>query len=466
MIIFGISLFVVMLEIILRLGGVAYLSLQEFRNRLSLERSVPGQFRILCLGESTTALGGRDSYPSLLEEILNQRLSPKKFNVINRGLPSLDTNVILAELEYNLNKYNPRIVIAMMGINDDSISLSRGDTISRMKCFVKSLRVYKTAVLLSARFRSKNTLKNAYFEQGLAFLELRHYPEAERMFSQAARLAPREPLAYIFLSRCYYEQGLNVEAQRLIDNAQRLAGKYPQAYVDLGWYYYDVGFFARAEEMLKKAIEFNPRNPDYYYDLAQFCQSQGRYPEAEAFFKKTIELKAGNDYNIYVDFGLHYFERGLFPEAENMLKRSLRMNADDPRVYWYLGFVKESQGKKDDAVSYFNRMKSVLDPAHKTTSRNYAQLRDVVLRRGIKLVCAQYPLRNVETLERMFTDPEGIVLVDNEGIFKEALKDGRYQDYFVDKFAGDFGHCTRKGNMLLANNIAQAIIKEYFNDKQ
>ena len=89
-----------------------------------------------------------------------------------------------------------------------------------------------------------------------------------------------------------------------------------------------------------------------------------------------------------------------------------------------------------------------------------------MLAKGIKLVCVQYPARKVETIERMFADPEGIVLVDNEGIFKEALKNGRYQDYFVDRFAGDFGHCTRKGNALLANNIAQAIIKEYFSPIQ
>lgn len=466
LIIFGIILFAVMLEAALRLGGFVYLSLQEYRNRLSLERSGSGGFRILCVGESTTALGGKNSYPALLEEILNQRLSPKKFSVINRGLPSLDTNIILSELEYNLNKYDPSMVIAMMGINDDSVSPERGGIISRIKYFVKSSRVYKAAALLSARLRSKDALKDAYFNQGLSFLELRRYPEAERMFKKAAQLAPREPLAYVFLGRCYYERGLNDEAARLIDKAQRLADKYPRVYVDLGWYYYDIGSFDRAQEMFNKAIEFNPRNPDYYYDMAQFCQSRGHYPEAEAYFKKAIELKPRDDYNIYVDFGLHYFERGMLSDAEMMLNKSARMNPDDPRVYWYLGFIKELQGEKGNAALYFGRIKSVLDSARQVTCRNYTQLRDIVLGRGIKLVCAQYPLRRVEDLKRFLDSDKGVVFVDNEDVFKKALKTSSYGDYFVDRFAGDFGHCTRKGNLLLADTIAQAIIKECFSDRQ
>lgn len=462
LIILGILIFTFTLEIVLRLGGVLYLSLQERGNRLSLERSGPGQFRVLCIGESTTALGGKDSYPILLEEILNQKLKPEKFSVINRGLPSMNTNIILSELRYNLNKYNPHMVIAMMGINDDSIGLEHKDAASVIKSLVKFSRVYRAAELLGARFKSKDSLKNAYFNQGLDFLELRHYAEAKRMFGKAMRLDRQDPLMYIFLGRCYYEQGLHDKAFNLVYEAELLAAKSPRRYIDLGWYYYDAGLFERSEKMFKKAIEFNPRNPDYYYDLAQFCQSQGRYPEAEEFFKKTLELKPRDDYNIYVDFGLHYFERGLLSDAEKMLNKSARINPDDPRIYWYLGFIKELQGEREDAVLYFDRIKPVLDSARQVTGRNYAQLRDIVLRRGIKLVCVQYPLRRVEDLKRFLDSGKGVVFVDNEDVFKKALKTSSYGDYFVDKFAGDFGHCTRKGNLLLANNIAQAIIREYF----
>jgi hypothetical protein len=34
--------------------------------------------------------------------------------------------------------------------------------------------------------------------------------------------------------------------------------------------------------------------------------------------------------------------------------------------------------------------------------------------------------------------------------------------YFVDMSGGDFGHCAPKGNRLLAENIANVILKEVF----
>ena len=63
---FGLFLTVILIEAGLRLGGFASIYLQELRNKASLKR---GEFRILCLGESTT----QNQYPRFLEEELNQR---------------------------------------------------------------------------------------------------------------------------------------------------------------------------------------------------------------------------------------------------------------------------------------------------------------------------------------------------------------------------------------------------------
>lgn len=466
LIVFGIFIFMVMLEITLRLGGSVYLFYQDYRNQASLKHAGLNQYRILCLGESTTAFGGEDSYPSQLEKILNQKITSRKISVINRGVPGADTFVILSELKYNINKYNPDMIITMIGVNDDSISLPRNSLVSRIEGFIRPLRVYKLLKLLAARLRSKDSFKDTYFIEGLSNLEYRHYPEAERMFRKVIELAPRKPLAYVSLSQCYYEQGLYDMAWELIRKAEVLAPAYPEVYIDLGWRYFEMGFSSRAEEAFKKVIAANPFKPNGYYDLAQFYQSVGKYPEAEAMFKKAMRLDPEDDYNSYMDLGLHYFERDMFFEAEDMLKKAIAINPYEPMPYWYLGFVKDAQGKHDESSAYFDRIRFKLDFTNKVTRRNYNKLRSILLGKGIQLVCAQYPVRKAETLKRMFANPEGIIFVDNEGIFKEALKNGRYQDYFVDRFAGDFGHCTRKGNLLLANNIAQVIIKEYFSDRQ
>jgi len=42
------------------------------------------------------------------------------------------------------------------------------------------------------------------------------------------------------------------------------------------------------------------------------------------------------------------------------------------------------------------------------------------------------------------------------------VKSTGYKEVFRDMFSGDFGHCTEKGNRLLAGNIAAVILKELF----
>ena len=73
-------------------------------------------------------------------------------------------------------------------------------------------------------------------------------------------------------------------------------------------------------------------------------------------------------------------------------------------------------------------------------------------------------MRSIAPLKKIFQGNErGIIFVDNEQVFKDGVKKEGTRAYFRDMFGGDFGHCTEKGNRLLAGNIARAILKEVFN---
>lgn len=97
------------------------------------------------------------------------------------------------------------------------------------------------------------------------------------------------------------------------------------------------------------------------------------------------------------------------------------------------------------------------------TVNNYLALKQILYKRNIKLVCVQYPMRNITSLKKIFEEEAGdMIFVDNEKIFKGAVRKEGYKEYFKDMFGGDFGHCTDKGNDLLARNIADAILKEVF----
>ncbi len=74
----------------------------------------------------------------------------------------------------------------------------------------------------------------------------------------------------------------------------------------------------------------------------------------------------------------------------------------------------------------------------------------------------QYPRRSVKPLKAILVPVKNIIFVDNQKIFSDAINNGIYEDYFLDRFAGDFGHRTPLGNRLLANNIADVLIREIF----
>ena len=115
LVLFGLFVCLVLMEAGLRISGALYRASRDRRNREALRDA--GAYRILCLGESTTA-GFGDAYPAHLERILNTRLPGKTFKVINEGIGGAKTGLILSNLPGNMEKYKPHMIITMMGVND------------------------------------------------------------------------------------------------------------------------------------------------------------------------------------------------------------------------------------------------------------------------------------------------------------------------------------------------------------
>lgn len=446
----------------MRLAGFSYLSWQDYQNSRALKKGDKGEYRILCLGDSMTAFGGEDSYPKQLERILNRHFPNRPIAVINRGIPGANTEVVLANLRYNINKYGPDMIIVMIGINDESeIPADRG-FISGFKNFIKKWQSYKLAKLLYDRMRSRQVLKKMYLERGSVYLELQRYYEAQQMFNKARELDASDAMAYVWLGKCYLDWGRPVQSEDMFNKAQILALDDVYAYVELGWGYYDMRDFRKAEEMFLKALSLRADDYDLYVEAGQFYQAVKSLDKAEDMFKQAVRLTGLDDSWPFSSLGWHYFERGILDKAQEMFAKALEIKQDDPGLYKDLAYVKDALGLKEEAGMYFNRAAIMYEYSRNIAVRNYNILKEINLKRNIGLVCAQYPGRGVNELKEMFNSTDGVIFVDNEKSFKEALAKGRYEDYFVDRFAGDFGHCTPEGNNLLASAVAEAVIKAGF----
>lgn len=77
--------------------------------------------------------------------------------------------------------------------------------------------------------------------------------------------------------------------------------------------------------------------------------------------------------------------------------------------------------------------------------------------RGARWIAMQYPLLPLAGLRERLGTAAPDRLVENRENFSAALRAGRWEDVFRDRFAGRFGHCTPAGDRLLAESAAAAV---------
>lgn len=484
----GIFFFFILLETGLRIGGFSFTLLQEHRDKISMKEK--GTYRIMCLGESTTApLGGNYSYSPQLGEILNQNVLGIKFGVINKGVVGVTTPRIVSRLEDNLDEYHPDMVIVMMGVNDERSDIIVNDDITaqsrKITTFFRSVKTYKLLRLL--KHHIVNKIKAAGIqrrrEDKTKFLFGVNSSSADSMENVAERyhfqqnkpskvkevskkpteIGPRSNSAYVRTGESYWEQGKYDRAIEMFKKAIELNPENDSACVRIGKAYWDQEEYDKAIEMFKKAIEINPGNDSAYVGIGNTYQDQGRHGRAIEMFKEAIEIGPRDD-DAYVGIGYSYYAQGKHDEAIDVFERAIETNPKNDILYGALANHYYGELKKYKLAEEFFRKANELREKYynPTTYHSYRKLREIVARRGIKLVCVQYPMRSIEPLKRLFEDPEGIIFVDNEKVFKKAVKQTSYDKYFIDMFGGDFGHCTKEGNRLLAENIANVIVKDYF----
>ena len=448
LIIFGLFLSILCIEIGLRLGGWVFSSLQEYRNMQAVKQK--GTYRIMCLGESTTA----GEYPVFLGSILNQSNTGVKFSLIDRGTPAINTDAILSELEGNLNKYNPDMVIVMMGINDFCPRLPyQNSNTSKILLAMRSLKIYKLIkmVWLGVVVQFKASQVRLPQEQ------------KEKSIGSDQGNGPKE----VLLGWSYFRKGKFTQAMELFKKTIERNPSDDGAYAGLGWCYQNKLQPFQAEEMFKKALEFNPGNYNAYLGLGWVYKNEGKFIPAEEGVKKFIQFYPGGDRIesswTYRLLGEIYQVQKKFTQAQAAYQKALEFNPWEDKVYGALGILYLEEGKNGLSSEYLAKAESIRSKYYcQVTRNNYLKLKNILDQRKIKLVCSQYPNRSVESLKNMFITQENVFFVDNGRVFKEAIIKGGYWDYFKDMYGGDFGHCTERGNKLLAQNMAAIILRGVF----
>jgi len=378
------------------------------------------------------------------------------------------------QLSEKIQTYLPRI-----GLKEASESISTEDSLKKALelnpkndgAYLELGRLYRNQGKFS---QAEEALKKAtelnpendavYFELGRLYRNQGKFSQAKDSLKKPIELNPENDDAHFTLGRSYRDYDKFSQAEDSLKKALELNPKNDAVYFELGCLYREQGKFSQAEEALKKALKLNPKNGKACFSLGWLYQNQSKSLQAEDIFRKTIELNPGND-DLYLELGCLYREQGKFSQAEETLKKAIELNPKNDGAYGAILILYEKMGKPGLAKEYAKKANAVrLGYYNPITTNNYRKLKEILDKGGgIRLVCVQYPMRSIGPLKRIFKgNEEGIIFVDNERIFRDAVKKDGSRAYFTDMFGGDFGHCTEKGNRLLAENIANAILREVF----
>ena len=430
-----------------------FLRTQERLNEASLGRK--GAYRILCIGESTTALYGANSYPSQLERILNRRVPGIRFSVINKGLPGADTRDILDRLEKNVADYRPDMIVAMMGMSDADVLPDPEKNDEGLRKILESLRLsYSRNVFPSAK--DKNAING------------RGGRESESQLRHAIAADPLDASAYIDLANDLQTDGKMKEAESVFKQGIHAGSDSSRIYLyrEIGKLYLFQEKWDQSEEMFKKASELGPGDRAINFHLLGICYIHRRaWKEAETVLKRAIKGYP-KDAGAYVWLARVYQSQKKWAEAERMLRIAVKADPDSERVQAKTALLYMMQGKNKEASALELKTREMtfrsLRQWNSFTAANYRKLYNLAKLKKIKLVCVQYPVRSVAPLKAMFAEGEDVAFVDNERLFKDELKHATISDLFTDMAGGDFGHATKRGNEMLARNVADTIVNEFF----
>ncbi len=448
-IILGLIFGIVLLEIVMFISS--------YINSIPLKNKGKAELRILCLGESmTVGRRGDYSWPSQLESILSEE---NKINVevVNRGIAEVDSSRIVESLVYDLKKFCPDLVIIMTGINDSGIEYYRNYPFySRFLfkysklyklffIFIKNIYAdipEKKIVKINNKLKYGRNLDEMYFQLAKEYLKLFQVEKVEEYLKKSIEVNNHNLKSYIFLGALYSQMNNN-EALELLINAKNMFPQEKQIYFLLSENYIALGDLNKAEGELKQYLEINPKSEKAKVRLGQIYMLNNKFDSAQKYIVEALKSRS-NHYLVDIEIGKFYKIIGKYDIAKVYFEKVLKADKNNEIAKNYLEELNDQSG------NYINPK----------TKDNYLKIKKILDDYKIPLVCMQYPMRSIKPLKNIFLNSSSeVFFVDNEYVFKDAVKVNGADKYFVDLFAGDFGHCTKEGNRLIAENTSKILLK-------
>lgn len=427
--------------------------------------AVTREFRIVALGESTTAPSadeeGDMSWPYLLQGALQAEFDKlgieARVQVLNRGRSAASSGFLVQAFENDLSKLRPDLVISMLGINDFHLfSVQNGffyqnsylvrfihwslRFVDCPKCFKNEIGGVETAYSSGLRpltIAEQNLLTDLKGRVNGWYVGKAAEDEVLQSIAEMTREQDTLSIAAVKLH-------LAIHIFETFNSASSKPGKSKQG--DADWFIYRI-----ASRLMKEGL---PVVVSYYnHGLEYYCH---------------IQSKLGDS---CMDLVLATIQNGVKPNAAILTLLTYDRRSDDPRLQDLLRIY----GWELD------RSRSVLE----MTRESYKKLESLLDYKRVPWIAMQYPTGRPDGIVAILKDdwkarfPPGsrardfilfreretvqtrqapfFYVVSNENFSEknksQNVSSGYFRDYFARAQGLEFGHTNRNGAMLIVTNI-------------
>lgn len=192
-------------------------------------------------------------------------------------------------------------------------------------------------------------------ERGYAALAVGSYPAAEKHFTKAIGIGPRD-------AQAYYNRGV---ARWLLEDYQKAVGDFRRALEINPGYERAERSLEQAEEFFKKlratvkyydrAIAVNPSEVDLYYERGLAHWELGNYDKAIRDFTIIAKMNPGVE-DGFVNRGGVHLSMEEYHAAMKDLEAAIKINPRSAAAHFNLGLVYLKLGMMEDAINSFGRV--------------------------------------------------------------------------------------------------------------
>jgi tetratricopeptide (TPR) repeat protein len=272
------------------------------------------------------------------------------------------------------------------------------------------------------------------------------YQEAIDLLTEFCRRDPNKWQIYFVLGRCYVSKLWNEKK----DDAKSTD--------DLTY------LNQKAEEAFIRSFTLNPTELRHLQGIVNYYYDNHQISKAKEYVEKLRNTLAPDDsiYNNALSFRLAecYMREGAFDRAREIYAGGILAEPINHKYYRGYAICSLALKERQHAEEYFRKAEELYHISD-VTRHNVMTIREITEKNNSLFIAMQYPVRSLASLKKLYGNDPDLLVIDNEESFKEAIMRESWDTYFLDNMRYDFGHCTEKGDRMIAQNVAGVLMK-YF----